>query len=229
LSEVVSLIIPVFNGERFLREAIESALEQTRPPHEVIVVDDGSTDASAEIARSLGVTCLQQSNQGPSAARNLGAAHSSGDYIAFLDQDDVWLPRKLAAQLEALAEEPDAAYALCYVRYLLEDEASPPDWFHRRGAPEGEPGYSPCCWLLRRSAWDAVGPMRTDRRYTQDVDWMSRAKDLGLRPTMVPETLALKRIHGANLMGEKIEATKREFLVTLRDSVLRKRAADEAT
>jgi len=198
-------------------------LAQTRPPQEIIVVDDGSTDASPEVARSFPVTYLRQENQGPSAARNFGVAQSSGDYLAFLDQDDVWLPRKLAVQVDLLQREPDVAFALCHLRYLLEDEDHPPEWFHRKGPPEGEPGYAPCCWLLRRSAWETVGPMRTDRRYTQDVDWMARAADLGLQARMVPETLAMKRIHDANLMGEKIEATKREFLVTLRDSVLRKR------
>jgi len=98
----VSVVIPVFNGERYLQQAIASALEQTYPPHEVVVVDDGSTDASRSIVESFGgkVICKIQQNLGPSAARNLGTEVSTGEWIAYLDADDYWLPDKLEKQIE---------------------------------------------------------------------------------------------------------------------------------
>jgi glycosyltransferase involved in cell wall biosynthesis len=101
-------VIPVFNAEKYLRQAICSALEQTLPPHEVIIVDDGSTDSSREIAASFGpaVICLSQEHQGPSAARNLATARSTGDWIAFLDADDYWLPDKLARQAAMIQADP---------------------------------------------------------------------------------------------------------------------------
>jgi glycosyltransferase involved in cell wall biosynthesis len=96
----ITAIIPVHNGERHLAEAIQSVLAQTLPPGEIIVVDDGSTDASAAIAQSFGapVRVLAQPNLGPAAARNLGLAHATGDLLAFLDADDLWTPNKLARQ-----------------------------------------------------------------------------------------------------------------------------------
>ena len=103
---VVSVVMPVHNGERFLAEAIDSVLDQTYPHREIVVVDDGSVDRSAEIARSRPVRYLRQANRGVAAARNAGLAVARGDFIAFLDQDDTWLPHKLEAQLAFLFERP---------------------------------------------------------------------------------------------------------------------------
>jgi len=97
----VSVLIAVYNGAAFLAQAIESALEQSRPPDEVLVVDDGSTDSSAEIAARYGspVVVLRQPHGGLPAARNHGIRQAQGDWIAFLDADDVWRPKKLELQL----------------------------------------------------------------------------------------------------------------------------------
>jgi glycosyltransferase involved in cell wall biosynthesis len=124
---LVSVVIPVFNGEKYLRQAIRSALEQTLPPHEVIVVDDGSTDSSREIASSFGsaVICLSQDHKGASAARNLAAANSTGDWIAYLDADDYWLPGKLARQAAAIQASPDAGLV-----YTGRTELYPDGTFH---------------------------------------------------------------------------------------------------
>jgi glycosyltransferase involved in cell wall biosynthesis len=102
------VIIPVFNAEKYLRQAILSALEQTLPPHEIIIVDDGSTDSSREIASSFGsaVICLSHEHRGLSAARNFALARSTGDWIAFLDADDYWSPDKLARQAALVEADP---------------------------------------------------------------------------------------------------------------------------
>jgi len=101
----ISVIIPVFNGERFLGEAIKSALSQTLPPYEILVIDDGSTDGSAQLAESFGppVRVIRQENRGEAAARNRGIDAAQGDWIAFLDCDDVWKPEKLALQAALLS------------------------------------------------------------------------------------------------------------------------------
>lgn len=95
----VSCIIPAYNGERFIRRALDSVMSQTSKPDEIIVVDDESTDATAAIVAEYPVRCIRQKNAGTSAARNAGTAAAAGDLIAFLDQDDQWLPRKLELQL----------------------------------------------------------------------------------------------------------------------------------
>lgn len=104
----ISVVIPVFNGERYLGQAIERALGQSHSPHQVIVVDDGSTDSSRDIAESFGdaIIFLPQINQGPGAARNYGVEKSSGEWIAFLDADDYWHPEKLAWQSAVVRDNP---------------------------------------------------------------------------------------------------------------------------
>ena len=105
----ISVVIPAYNAERFLRQAIESAMNQTVAPLEVIVVDDGSTDGTGEIARSFGepVRYIRQDNAGPSPARNRGIREARGEFVAFLDADDEWLPPHLAEAARVLAGHPD--------------------------------------------------------------------------------------------------------------------------
>src|SRR5262245_20179101 len=115
----VSVVIPCYNAGRFLKETLESILAQTRPALEVIVVDDGSTDDSAAVAGAFGppVRVLRQSNQGESVARNRGLDEARGDWVAFLDADDVWAPDKLERQLAAVEGSPGVA--CCHTGFYL--------------------------------------------------------------------------------------------------------------
>ena len=218
----VSVIVPVFNGAAFLREAIESALAQTHPPLEIVVCDDGSTDDTPRIVRSLPVVYLRQENTGVSAARNAAIARATGDLLALLDADDIWFPDKLAVQIAALGGDT-GAFAICHFRFLLTPGQPLPAWF-RRGDPEApEAGhFAPSCWLLPRAVWERVGPFRPDLRTAEDLDWFARAGDLGIRRVVVPETLLLRRVHDHNLTGQ-VPSTQQAWLDTLRASVARKR------
>ena len=106
----ISVIIPVYNGARYVAEAVHSVWAQTIPPAEIIIVDDGSTDSTASImldlsaAAPLPIRCVYQPNQGPSAARNVGVQAATGNLIAFLDADDVWLPHKTKVMMKVLAK-----------------------------------------------------------------------------------------------------------------------------
>ncbi len=119
-SQRISVVIPCYNGARFLEQALASVREQTRPVDEVIVVDDGSTDDSADIARRAGVTCLSlEENMGPGASRNRGIARCSGEIIAFLDADDYWMPShigEMTALLERISAELGGILANSAVR-----------------------------------------------------------------------------------------------------------------
>jgi len=116
----VSVIIPLYNGARFIAETLDSVLSQTVPPSEVIVINDGSTDESPEIVRSYGdrVTLITVPNGGECKARNIGCNHASSEWVAFCDSDDLWLPTKLEKQLRLAGEAPDVECVITdYIEY----------------------------------------------------------------------------------------------------------------
>ena len=196
MSGHVSVVIPVFNGEGAIAATVERVLGQTYRQLEVIVVDDGSTDSTAEVVRGFpAVTLLRQTNAGPAAARNAGAGRAGGAYLAFVDHDDLWLPEKVERQV-ALLERTGAGFAVCHMRYVL--EVDPPRWF--RGPTDGTPvpGYVPSCWLLTRETWQSVGPFDTSFGHGCDTDWLARARFLGIEPVVAPETLVDYRVHAGN-------------------------------
>ncbi len=114
-SPFVSVIIPAFNSERFIKETLDSVLHQTYKRLEIIVVDDGSTDNTAQQVEGYhsSIRYVRQDNAGVGSARNAGLRHASGDYIAFLDHDDLWLPEKLNTQLSAAARHPESGLIAC--------------------------------------------------------------------------------------------------------------------
>ncbi|WP_333797327.1 glycosyltransferase family 2 protein [Rheinheimera sp.] len=120
----VSVVMPCYNNAAYVRQAVDSVLQQDYPNIELIVVDDGSRDNSLEVLAGYGeqIKVVSQPNQGPAAARNNGIRHATGDYIAFLDSDDLWLPGKLSAQLAFLAQYPD--YIACYCSWSVWDGRS---------------------------------------------------------------------------------------------------------
>lgn len=221
----VAVIIPAFNAERYLAEAIESVLAQTHPAEEVIVVDDGSTDRTASVATQfVAVTLLQIVHQGVSVARNTGAEASHSALLAFLDADDTWDPRKLELQLQALDSNPGLEMVMCRHRYAFEGPI--PGWFH--GPRDGSigPGYLLTGGLIRRTAWERVGPFDPRMTHGEDGDWLMRALDLNVRLTILEEPLFTYRIHGGNASGSA-DAVRAGVLHALRNSLQRKHGSLE--
>jgi glycosyltransferase involved in cell wall biosynthesis len=214
----VSVLICVRNGERYLRAAIESALAQTVPPHEVIVIDDGSSDGSAAVARSFdgGVRLIQQRPLGIGPARNTALDAATGDFAGYLDADDLWDPRRLEVQLAAFERDPSLDLVFGHIRHFADrvpDELSEP-----QAAPYGG------TLLLRRAAAERVGPFPTDVRVGEFLDWILRARDLGLREAMVPDVVLLRRQHAANITRRE-EAPFGDFARLLKASIDRRRAS----
>src|SRR6476469_5199531 len=126
---LVSVVIPAFDAERFLGEAIESVLAQTYAPVETIVVDDGSSDGTVAVASAYAeVTVVEQPNGGPAAARNRGFAASRGELIAFHDSDDAMTPDKLEVQAGLLIDRPEVGCVLAEQELLIEPGAELPFW-----------------------------------------------------------------------------------------------------
>ena len=220
---LVSVVIPAYNAKRFLPEAIESVLAQDHEPVEVIVVDDGSTDGTAEVAGAYPVHVIRQANGGQAAARNAGVAASRGDLVAFLDADDLWFPGKLSRQIAHLSAHPELGYVVVRMqRFLMPGTPWPP------GTPRDffagpQPGTLPSAALVRRSVLDAVGPFDPRFRHACDTDWQARAMEAGVRWELLEEVLVRYRLHGANCSYDNL-GMKREMFALLRSSLERRRA-----
>jgi glycosyltransferase involved in cell wall biosynthesis len=223
MNDLVSVVIPVHDGERLIAETIESVLAQSYAPIQAIVVDDGSTDNTVAVARRYeGVRVIEQSNAGPAVARNAGAEASDGKYIAFVDHDDIWLPTKVERQV-ALLRARGGGFSTCHMRYVL--EVAPPAWF--RGPVDGTPviGWVPSCWLMDRRTWQSVGPFDPRFGHGCDTDWLARARALHIETAVTDECLVDYRVHSENESGNA-NGAMRSLTSLLRAHVQRKREAE---
>jgi len=219
---LVSVIVPAYQAEAFLGEALESALGQDHGRLEVIVVDDGSTDRTAEIAAAHGVRVIGQRNRGPAAARNAGLAVAGGEFLTILDADDVWPPERLSRQVAHLRENPRDGLVMGLTEVFLTPNQPRPA--HHPRFEEPFPGH-PSTMLVRREVFELVGPFNESLRLSEDLDWIARAGDAGVRFGRLDCTLLRYRVHADNTSRDP-QANEVATLRTLRASVRRKRASD---
>jgi glycosyltransferase involved in cell wall biosynthesis len=225
---LVSAIIPVYNGERYLAQAIESVLAQTYRLIELIVVDDGSVDSSADIAKSYQeVQSIHQTNQGHGAAKNAGIQAAQGEFLAFLDVDDLWEPNKLDLQVGHLIKHPHIGYTICKARTFLEHGTDLPSWLGRDQLEEASPLYVPSALVVRKTVIEEIGDFDTTYRHANDCDWFFRAKDADFTMAIVPHVLLHRRIHSSN-MSYETPAMASEMLRALKSSIARKQKRNDA-
>ena len=200
---LVSAIVPVYNGERFLQEALQSVVDQDYRPLELIAVDDGSTDGSAEIiARFSEARSITQHHAGVAAARNRGVAAAQGDILAFLDQDDYWAVEKLRIQVDYLEQRPKVGMVLTQMRTFLEPGIGRPSWLSQRLLDEHAPGLLPGTFMVRRELFDRVGPFNVEFDTGSDSEWLLRARHLGEPLPVIPRVLLHRRVHSENQSGQ---------------------------
>lgn len=220
---LVSAVIPVHNGERFLPQALRSVLEQDYPRLEAIVVDDGSTDGSAAIARAHpGVRCMSLPNGGVAAARNAGIRASHGELLAFLDQDDAWLSGKLQTQVSYLLDHPDVGYVLARQRIFLEPGTPRPAWLPLELLEHDHVGYFPGTLVARRRVFDHIGLYEPEAPPAESADWFARARDAGIPMAILPHVLLQKRVHDGN-QSHDVDKVRKGVLHALKASIDRKR------
>jgi glycosyltransferase involved in cell wall biosynthesis len=198
----VSVIVPAYNYARYLGQALDSILGQSRPPAEVIVVDDGSTDHTAAVAANYGdrIRYLHQANRGPGAARNVGVEHAHGQFLAFLDGDDWWEPAKLEWQLAVFEADPAMDIVFTYVQqYLSPELARDPRAGQYLVPDQPNIGYSINSMLARRPVFERVGPFSEGLVLGEVIDWLARAEECDLKMQILPEVFVWRRIHGQNL------------------------------
>jgi len=199
---MVSCVIPVYNGERFLGEALESVFAQTFSHYEVVVVDDGSEDGTPTILKGYGdrIRSLRQDNQGPSAARNLGMRESRGEFISFIDADDLWVDNKLEVQMARIRESPNLELVSGQMKSFwvpeLEEEAQQLEThpFHAARAV-----LSPCTVLFRRTLAKRIGGFDVRLRHGEDTEWFMRMMKSGTAYEVLPRLLLHRRQHLNNL------------------------------
>lgn len=209
--EKVSVIIPAHNSEKYIRETVESALNQTYPDMEIIVADDGSTDGTFEAIKDF-IDCSRikylrhKTNQGPAATRNTSIKASTGHYIAFLDSDDIWNSDKIERQVNFFKKNPGTGVCYCNGTYLHNTE---------RLYPQDEllvsyPNYFelllnnvivwPSSVLFERMIIDETGLMDERFRYAEDIDFFLQINQK-FSFTYLPECLLRRRVHPESIMS----------------------------
>lgn len=219
----VACIVPLYNGRDFILEALASIEAQSWPAREVIVVDDGSSDEGADLVRKHypRVRLIQQPNGGEAAARNRGIAEARSDYIALLDQDDLWLPGKLELQMGLLLSDPTLDWVIGQQRMVMLDEPGA-NWARPDFLDRPLIGFLPGCMLARRRAFDEIGLFNTSIRIGSDTDWFMRAREGKLRMGNVGKEILIRRIHGANASRDA-EAFYSGLMQVVRDHLQRRR------
>jgi glycosyltransferase involved in cell wall biosynthesis len=225
----VSVIIPVYNGAAFLAEAIASVLCQAHRPLEVIIVDDGSTDATAAIAAGFGdaVRYVHQANGGPPVARNTGLKMALGNVIGFLDADDVWVENKLELQLAHLARDPATEIVVGLIQFMRLIEATDAQpTFEIFLEPRVAPQLG--TMLFRKTAFDKIGLFDETQRHGDDVDWLLRAWEQGIVTVLHQQVTELYRRHQHNITNQ-IELDQQFFITAVKKSLDRRRAQGGGT
>jgi glycosyltransferase involved in cell wall biosynthesis len=221
--QLISVIIPVYNCDRYLAEAIQSVLGQTYPVHEILVVDDGSTDQSTAIARQFPqVKLLTQPNQGDATARNLGINYATGDFIAFLDADDRWRPHKLAQQMQEFSADASIDIVFTHVQQFISPELAPSIQAKLHCPIEPMAGQLPTTTMIRRSSLQQIGNFNSQLKLGTFIDWMARAQEANLGVITLPETLAERRIHTTN-MGIQHRDSRQDYIQIVKAALDRRR------
>jgi len=216
-SELISVIVPVFNHARFIGQALDSVIAQRGVRTEIIVVDDASDDdIDLRIKPYLDrIVYLRQPKRGTSAAKNAGIKRSSGEMISFVDADDYWLPGKLELQLDVLRKNPEIQIVYGYCREFYDEELSEAERSTIRCSPEPLLSELPSIMLARKSVFDRVGYYDESFILGMDIDWALRCRASGAKTYVLPQTLYCRRIHRNN-SGRVNKSFKRDRVNALK-------------
>lgn len=222
----ISLILPVLNAERFLRDALESVAAQTLAPQEIIVMDGCSTDATPDIARAFpNVRYLTQTGRGMWNAVNEGIACARGQALAFLSSDDLMAPDKLRLQGEWMTAHPETLAVFCHAQFQELEEGSPLAAVKPQIFQQAIPTFMIETMLARRVLFEKIGNFPEERMISGDIEWYGRMFDAGTPTHMLPDVLLTKRFHSSNLStaGSSAQTYNRELLDILRQRISRRR------
>jgi glycosyltransferase involved in cell wall biosynthesis len=225
---LISVVMGVYNAASYLSEALDSVLAQSYQPFEIVVVDDGSNDGSAEILRGYGETIVyaRQENRGDGAARNTAVGLATGEILAFLDADDLCVNERLELQSAAFSSDPDLDIVFGHILEFVSPELSA-----QEAATLRPPWRGPMPWrgvmpmAIKRESFARVGPFSETLRVGSPVDWCARALDLGLKTTMLPEVLVKRRLHLSSLTVRE-QASRPQYIDVVKSALQRRRAVE---
>jgi glycosyltransferase involved in cell wall biosynthesis len=220
---LVTAVMPAYNAEAFVEQALESILAQDYDAFEVIVVDDGSTDGTPEIVRRFGsLQVIRQENQGPAAARNTAIRAGRGEFVACCDADDLWPPHRFSAQVEYLVEHPGVG---CLMG--RQEWQNPPPWFGRDAVHGDLDGIPLNSAMFRRAALDRLGAFDESFVHGEDMDLLIRMREHGIEVAVLPEVIVHRRYHGSQLTANAPDVNP--LLRSMRGRLARARAAGAGT
>lgn len=195
---LVSVVLPVYNGERFIADAVKSVLMQEYEPVELIVVNDGSTDQTAKILKEFGdkLTCITQKNSGPSSARNRGIKASNGEYVAFIDADDIWMPGSVTFHMGQFTKYKNLEISVGLTSEL--DFKLPTEIDVAKAKEEAFLHLVMGASIMKKSVFKDVGLFDEELILRQDTDWFLRARELERKMAIGKELILIYRKHQNN-------------------------------
>jgi len=228
ISPSISVIIPVYNGERYLAEAVESVLAQTYAPGEIIVVDDGSTDGTRGVAKRFGtkIRYVAQPHQNASVARNYGLQLALGTMIAFLDADDLWIEEKLERQIQAFGKQPSLDAVFCHVQNFISPDLAPEEAAQYYCPPDPMPGYSLQSILVKKELFSSLGLLDVSLEVAGAIEWCQRVLDSKRNVKLLDYIGVRRRIHTSNQTQRQRQETHKDYLRLLKRTIDRKRAGN---
>ena len=227
MKPTVSVVMPVYNAEKYLAQAIQSILDQTYAVSEIICIDDKSTDETLAILESFGDAIRvirNDKNIGAAATRNNGIISAQGEFLAFADADDVWDSQKLARQMDQFQADPNLDISFTMIQNFFSPEL-PESFKAKRTFPTGPiPGQITGTAVIKRSSFEKVGLLNPKYRMGDFIEWMMRANSLGLKKSMVNEVLYMRRVHETNTSAHN-QQTHASYLSVVKEALDRKRNA----
>jgi glycosyltransferase involved in cell wall biosynthesis len=224
-SGAYTVVVPAFNAAATIAETIRSALAQTVPPAEIIVIDDGSADSTADVAGAFGapVRVVRQENTGPGGATTRGLSETKTPFVATLDSDDLWVPKKAERQLALLAASPDVAAVFGKLKLFTADASDP-----RNGRIV--PGWTRTTLMMRTALFAKIGGIvDLPGNLGELVDWLGRAREAGEKLVMIDEVWGLRRIRQGSLSDGRDPARDRGYVHAAWKAIQRRRSEKPGT
>jgi glycosyltransferase involved in cell wall biosynthesis len=219
----ISVILPIYNGEKYLKDCIESIINQSILPKEILIIDDGSTDNSSTICQKYPqLKYLKITNKGVANARNKGLEITKYDLIAFIDQDDTWSYTSLETRLNAFNKSNNTKIIVGRQEWFLDGLETRPSWVKEEQMESSLDGYLLGCSLIDKKLFEMYGTFDCSFRFASDFDWFFRLKDASENFIQVDDIVLNKRIHALNESRHAKESLT-ELTKALYKSILRKK------